>query len=168
MLIILCQILNVKNRVLPHKSKLGQTLSGGMDVFASVAKGHQEATAFISAAEMVKKFQSKPRDIELSQSRSFSHVSYIESYVTMLVFNQFIGKFNDLFLGLPFQVDSASVIQRRPKLTLTRPKEPELETAHRVRAVRIKSSAELEEEMLAKIPKFKARPVNKKVWFFTQ
>lgn len=127
------QILNVKNRVLPHKSKLGQTLSGGMDVFASVAKGHQEATAFISAAEMVKKFQSKPRDIELSQSRSFSHV------------------------------DSASVIQRRPKLTLTRPKEPELETAHRVRAVRIKSSAELEEEMLAKIPKFKARPVNKKI-----
>ncbi|RZS05572.1 hypothetical protein BHM03_00036125, partial [Ensete ventricosum] len=39
----------------------------------------------------------------------------------------------------------------------------ELETAHRVRAVRIKSSAELEEEMLAKIPKFKARPLNKKI-----
>ncbi|RRT59104.1 hypothetical protein B296_00029117 [Ensete ventricosum] len=39
----------------------------------------------------------------------------------------------------------------------------ELETAHRVRAVRIKSSAELEEEMLAKIPKFKARPLNKKL-----
>ena len=50
-------------------------------------------------------------------------------------------------------------------LTLTRPKEPELETAHRVRAIRIKSSAELEEEMLSKIPKFKARPINKKVFF---
>ncbi|KAJ0983007.1 hypothetical protein J5N97_011262 [Dioscorea zingiberensis] len=137
------QILNVKNRVLPHKSKLGQAIGSGMDVFSSAAKGHheerhnsflqKETTPFISAAEMVQKFQSKTRDIELSQSRSFSHV------------------------------DTASVIQRRPKLTLTRPKEPELETAHRVRAVRIKSSAELEEEMLAKIPKFKARPVNKKI-----
>ncbi|CAA7405565.1 unnamed protein product [Spirodela intermedia] len=59
--------------------------------------------------------------------------------------------------------DMQAVIQRRPKLTLTRPKEPELETAHRVRAVRIKSSAELEEEMLSKMPKFKARPINKKI-----
>ena len=57
------------------------------------------------------------------------------------------------------------MIQRRPKLKLTRPKEPEFETAQCVRAVRIKNSAELEEEMLAKIPKFKARPVNKKVFF---
>ncbi|URE11401.1 Cell cycle regulated microtubule associated protein [Musa troglodytarum] len=59
--------------------------------------------------------------------------------------------------------DTASVVHRRSKLTLTRPKDPELETAHRVRAVQIKSSAELEEEMLAKIPKFKARPLNKKI-----
>lgn len=66
---------------------------------------------------------------------------------------------------LTVQDDTASMIQRRTKLTLTRPKEPALETAHRVRAVRVKSSAELEEEMLAKIPKFKARPVNKKVGF---
>ncbi|XP_062186816.1 protein TPX2-like isoform X2 [Phragmites australis] len=51
----------------------------------------------------------------------------------------------------------------RPKLMLTRPKEPELQTASRVRAVRVKSSAELEEEMLAKIPKFRARPFNKKI-----
>ncbi|CAN1351407.1 Protein TPX2 [Linum perenne] len=51
----------------------------------------------------------------------------------------------------------------KAKLTLTRPKEPAFETAQRVRAVRVKSSAELEEEMLAKLPKFKARPVNKKI-----
>lgn len=54
-------------------------------------------------------------------------------------------------------------MQRKPKLTLTRPKEPEFETAQRVRPTRVKSSAELEEEMMAKIPKFKAHPVNKKV-----
>ncbi|TKW34905.1 hypothetical protein SEVIR_2G337200v4 [Setaria viridis] len=53
--------------------------------------------------------------------------------------------------------------QGRPKLVLTRPKEPELQTSHRVRAVRVKSFAELEEEMLAKIPKFRARPFNKKI-----
>ncbi|KAG6488319.1 hypothetical protein ZIOFF_057087 [Zingiber officinale] len=62
------------------------------------------------------------------------------------------------------QDDAASVKQRWPALTLTRPKDPELETARRVRAVRIKSSVELEEEMLAKMPKFRARPLNKKLF----
>ncbi|KAB1209897.1 Protein TPX2 [Morella rubra] len=51
----------------------------------------------------------------------------------------------------------------KPKLTLTRPKDPEFETAQRVRSVRVKSAAEIEEEMMAKIPKFKARPLNKKI-----
>ncbi|CAN1230975.1 Protein TPX2 [Linum perenne] len=51
----------------------------------------------------------------------------------------------------------------KPKLTLTRPQEPAFETAQRIRPVKIKSTAELEQEMLAKIPKFKARPVNKKI-----
>ena len=51
----------------------------------------------------------------------------------------------------------------KPTLKLTRPKEPEFETAQRVRSVRVKSTAELEEEMMAKVPKFKARPLNKKV-----
>ena len=58
-----------------------------------------------------------------------------------------------------------SLIQTKPKLTLTRPKEPEFETSQRIRPARVKSSAELEEEMMAKIPKFKARPLNKKVLF---
>lgn len=57
-------------------------------------------------------------------------------------------------------------MQNRTKLTLTRPKEPEFVTSQRARPLRVKSSAELEEEMLAKIPKFKARPVNKKVMHF--
>ncbi|KAL0905090.1 hypothetical protein M5K25_027266 [Dendrobium thyrsiflorum] len=58
--------------------------------------------------------------------------------------------------------DTFTSIQMWPKLTLIRPEEAELETAQRVQAVRIKSSAELEEEMLAKLPRFKARPLNKK------
>lgn len=61
------------------------------------------------------------------------------------------------------EVNAVSIIQMKPKLTLTRPKEPEFETSQRVRSVRVKSTAELEEEMMAKIPKFKARPLNKKV-----
>ncbi|CAN6572928.1 unnamed protein product [Malus baccata var. baccata] len=56
-----------------------------------------------------------------------------------------------------------SLPHMKPKLTLTRPKEPEFETSQRVRSVRVKSTAELEEEMMAKIPKFKARPLNKKI-----
>ncbi|KAF9591967.1 hypothetical protein IFM89_010414 [Coptis chinensis] len=35
----------------------------------------------------------------------------------------------------------------KPKLTLTRPKEPYLETSHRAWSVKVKSSAELEEEL---------------------
>ncbi|KAK4342332.1 hypothetical protein RND71_038148 [Anisodus tanguticus] len=58
---------------------------------------------------------------------------------------------------------SSSTSHRKPKLTLTAPKEPEFETAQRVRPTIVKSSAELEEEMMAKIPKFKARPLNKKI-----
>ena len=70
---------------------------------------------------------------------------------------------NKLFFFFYREVDVVSIIQMKPKLTLTRPKEPEFETSQRVRSVRVKSTAELEEEMMAKIPKFKARPVNKKV-----
>lgn len=51
----------------------------------------------------------------------------------------------------------------KPKLTLTRPKSPEFETNQRVRPARVKSAAELEEEMMAKMPKFKARTLNKKI-----
>lgn len=57
------------------------------------------------------------------------------------------------------------MMQTKPKLKLTRPKEPAFITSQRVRSVKIKSSAELEEEMMAKIPKFKARPVNRKVYW---
>ncbi|KEH30703.1 targeting protein for Xklp2 protein [Medicago truncatula] len=51
----------------------------------------------------------------------------------------------------------------KPKLTLTKPKSPEFETNQRVRPARVKSAAELEEEMMAKMPKFKARTLNKKI-----
>ncbi|XP_038981997.1 protein TPX2-like isoform X2 [Phoenix dactylifera] len=132
------QILNVKTRVLPHKSRPG--LTSGTDIFSYGSRVchedsslRKEVTPFMSTAELVKKFQSTTRDLDFSRNRSLSHD------------------------------DTASMIQRRTRLILTRPKEPALETAHRVRAVRVKSSAELEEEMLAKIPKFKARPVNKKI-----
>ncbi|XP_024545603.1 protein TPX2 [Selaginella moellendorffii] len=60
---------------------------------------------------------------------------------------------------------STSLLQhQKSALKLTVPKEPELETSHRARPPRVKSTAELEEEMLAKIPKFKARPMNKKIF----
>ncbi|XWS68676.1 hypothetical protein CRYUN_Cryun04dG0111300 [Craigia yunnanensis] len=63
-------------------------------------------------------------------------------------------------LSLPHSFHS----NMKPTLKLTRPKEPEFETAQRVRSVRVKSTAELEEEMMAKVPKFKAKPLNKKIF----
>ncbi|KAH7576964.1 hypothetical protein JRO89_XS01G0183400 [Xanthoceras sorbifolium] len=137
------QILNVKPQNLPHKSKLGLT-SGSSNLFSSTAHKtskeerkvyvrEREPVPFVSMAEMMKKFHYNTRDLSLPHITSISH-------------------------------DGAGfVIQTKSKLTLTRPKEPELETSQRVRSVKIKSTAELEEEMLAKIPKFKARPLNKKI-----
>lgn len=132
------QILNVKTPMLPHKGKGG--LAGSTEVTLSTMRKHhddahslKEGAPYISAAEMVKKFESGTRDLGSHHNRSMPNE------------------------------DAATKLQRRPKLTLTRPKEPEFQTAHRVRAVRMKNSSELEEEMLAKIPKFRARPFNKKI-----
>ncbi|XP_042494669.1 protein TPX2 [Macadamia integrifolia] len=136
------QILNIKTHNLPHKSKPAAN-GGGINFLSSTTKTCKEdrkvyvrepAAPFVSMAEMVKKFESKTRGIDLTHgNNSLSHD------------------------------DAASITQRKPRLTLTRPKEPEFETANRLRPLRVKSTAELEEEMMAKIPKFKARPVNKKI-----
>ncbi|KAG2645569.1 hypothetical protein PVAP13_2KG431700 [Panicum virgatum] len=123
------QILNVKTRVLPHKGRA----AGSSEMRRAYEDVHsvKEVTPYVSAAELVKKFESGTRKLSIANNRSLS-------------------------------VEDAA-LQGRPKLVLTRPKEPELQTSHRVRAVRVKSTAELEEEMLAKIPKFRARPFNKKI-----
>ncbi|KAL3355970.1 hypothetical protein AABB24_016900 [Solanum stoloniferum] len=136
------QILNVKPQNLPHKTKVG-VASSNSTLFASTAEVHKQdrkmyvrepVAPFVSIAEMMKKFQSSTREMSLPHmSSSTSHD------------------------------DPAGQMQRKHKLILTRPKEPEFVTAQRVRPTRVKSSAELEEEMMAKIPKFKARPLNKKI-----
>ncbi|CAN4087248.1 unnamed protein product [Withania somnifera] len=136
------QILNVKPQNLPHKAKVG-VASSSSTLFASNAEVHKQdrkiyvrepVVPFVSIAEMMKKFQSSTREMSLPRmSSSTSHD------------------------------DPAGQMQRKHKLILTRPKEPEFVTAQRVRPTRVKSSAELEEEMMAKIPKFKARPLNKKI-----
>ncbi|KAM0832950.1 hypothetical protein ACQ4PT_064571 [Festuca glaucescens] len=167
------QILNVKTRVLPHKGKDGLAGSTAMTSSSSMRKHHDDAhslkegTPYISAAEMVKKFESGTRDLGSHHNRSMPNVC---SSILFHVFCEMVKKFESgtRDLGshhnrsMPNE-DAATKLQRRPKLTLTRPKEPEFQTAHRVRAVRMKNSSELEEEMLAKIPKFRARPFNKKI-----
>ncbi|XP_004305425.1 PREDICTED: protein TPX2-like [Fragaria vesca subsp. vesca] len=102
--------------------------------------GHTSATHFSTAI----KTQKEDRIVYVREPAA-PFVSMAE------MMNKFQSSTRDLF------------IQMKPKLTLTRPKEPEFETSQRVRSVRVKSTAELEEEMMAKIPKFKARPVNKKI-----
>ncbi|KAL9666836.1 hypothetical protein QQ045_001179 [Rhodiola kirilowii] len=76
---------------------------------------------------------------------------------------EMIQKFQSKTRELVLPHDAAAGVTKKHKLTLTRPKEPDLETSQRARPARVKSTAELEEEMMAKIPKFKARPVNKKI-----
>ncbi|ONM23909.1 Protein TPX2 [Zea mays] len=125
------EILNVKTKVLPHKARAD--LAGSeMRRSHEDMRSAKEADPYVSAAELVKKFESGTRELSITHSRCRSHE------------------------------DAASQRSlRRPKLMLTRPKEPDFQTSQRVRTVKVKSSAEIEEEMLAKIPKFRARPFNK-------
>ncbi|KFK42722.1 targeting protein for xklp2 [Arabis alpina] len=135
------QILNPKPTTLLHKTREG-LVDTGFNVCPSVTKQTQKENRkvyvreqpFISTAELMKKFQTSTRDLSLPHANT----------------------------SIP-QAAAAFLVQNRPKLTLTRPKEPDFVTSQRARPLRVKSSAELEEEMLAKIPKFKARPVNKKI-----
>ncbi|KAL0354217.1 UNVERIFIED_CONTAM: protein TPX2 [Sesamum angustifolium] len=137
------QILTVNKPLnLPHKTRTG-VISSSSNFCLSTAKTRKEdrkmyvrepAAPFVSMAEMMRKFQSGTREVSLPRTSSLS------------------------------QSDISGANQRKPKLTLTRPKTPEFETSQRVRSVKIKSSTELEEEMMAKIPKFKARPLNKKIF----
>ncbi|XP_070038170.1 protein TPX2-like isoform X2 [Nicotiana tomentosiformis] len=136
------QILNIKPQTLLHKTRVG-VASSSSALLSPTAKTHKKdrkmyvrepIAPFVSTAEMLKKFQSSTREMSLSRmSSSTSHA------------------------------DPAGLMRKNHKLILTRPKEPEFVTAQRVRPTRVKSSAELEEEMMAKIPKFKARPLNKKI-----
>lgn len=83
--------------------------------------------------EMVKKFESGTRELGIPHNRSLSHE------------------------------DAATAPQRRPKFMITGPKEHELQTPHKICAIKVKNSAKLEEEMLAKIPKFGAQPFNNNI-----
>lgn len=157
----LFQILNVKPHTLPHKSKVGAS-----NLCSSVADKTnkeerkiyvREPAPFVSMAEMMRKFQSSTRDLSLPHVNDLNQ-SYLPSS-TRLVWSEFLWQYVIIFLSQ----DAGSFTQTKPKLTLTRPKVPEFETAQRVRSTKVKSSAEIEEEMMAKMPKFKARPLNKKV-----
>ncbi|CAA0816222.1 Protein TPX2 [Striga hermonthica] len=139
------QILTIgKPSNLPHKTRTG-LISSSSSLCSSTAKiktkkedrkmyVREQAQPFVSTAEMMRKFQSGTREMSLSRSSSIS------------------------------QNGAAGTMKTKPRLTLTRPKTPEFETSQRVRSTKIKSSAELEEEAMAKIPKFKARPLNKKIF----
>ncbi|PWA78098.1 hypothetical protein CTI12_AA216930 [Artemisia annua] len=138
------QILNVKPQILPHKARPGVVNGGNSNLVTPsndksrkkyVREPASASVPFVSMAEMMKKFQSGTRNMNLPPRPSSASQGG----------------------------ESSQVMQRKPKLTLTRPTEPAFQTSQRVRSVKLKSSAELEEEMMAKIPKFKARPVNRKI-----
>ncbi|KAL6218319.1 hypothetical protein ACLB2K_011533 [Fragaria x ananassa] len=102
----------------------------------------------------------KRQKLDAGRSRQIYVREPAAPFVSMAeMMNRFQSSTRDL--SLPHA--NGSLSHMKPKLTLTRPKEPEFETSQRVRSVRVKSTAELEEEVMAKIPKFKARPVNKKI-----
>ncbi|KAE8669711.1 Protein TPX2 [Hibiscus syriacus] len=133
------QILNVKPHNLPHKSKLGLP-SGSSNRSSSTAKTSNKLD----------------RKVYVREQAQF--VSMAE------MMRKFQSSTRDLSIPHGSQSNDNIATVQIPTLKLTRPKEPEFETAQRTRPVRVKSATELEEEMMAKIPKFKARPFNKKIF----
>ncbi|KAL5573552.1 hypothetical protein UlMin_023149 [Ulmus minor] len=131
------QILNVKPQNFPHKTKVGLVSS---------------SNNFCSSSAAVNKTKKEDRKIYVREPAA--------PFVSMA---EIMKKFQSSTRDMSLPHVRGSLSQMKPKLTLTRPKEPEFETAQRVRSVRVKSTAELEEEMMAKMPKFKARPLNKKI-----
>ncbi|KAL1355885.1 hypothetical protein HN51_007848 [Arachis hypogaea] len=130
------QILNVKHHNLPHKSKLGLLTTGNANIPSSTSKTNKE-----------------DRKVYVRGTPKTAPAPFIS---TAEILKRFQSSTRDL--SLP-----SALSNTKPKLTLTRPKEPEFETTQRVRPTKVKSSAELEEELMAKMPKFKARPLNKKI-----
>ncbi|KAJ0245167.1 Protein TPX2 [Hirschfeldia incana] len=128
-------ILNPKPTTLLHKTRQG-LVNTGFNVCPSVTKQTPKENRKVYVREQVAPFMSTA---------------------------ELMKKFQTSTRDSSLPHTNTSLPQNRTKLTLTRPKEPEFVTSQRARPVRVKSSAELEEEMLAKIPKFKARPVNKKI-----
>ncbi|KAJ0229340.1 Protein TPX2 [Hirschfeldia incana] len=129
------QILNPKPTTLLHKTRQG-LVNTGFNVGHEATKQTQKENRKVYVREQPKPFISTA---------------------------ELMKKFQTSTRDLSLTQANASLPQNRTKLTLTRPKEPEFVTSQRARPLKVKSSAELEEEMLAKIPKFKARPVNKKI-----
>ncbi|KAJ0448270.1 putative TPX2 central domain-containing protein [Helianthus annuus] len=137
------QILNIETQILPHKTSPGVVSNSNLAIPSTRSRTEERKmyirdhapVPFVSTAEMMRKFQTGTRDLNLPPRPS----------------------------SLSHDDPPSQVMQRKTKLTLTRPKDPAFETSQRVRSVKLKSSAELEEEMMAKIPKFKARPLNKKI-----
>ncbi|XP_015080946.1 protein TPX2 [Solanum pennellii] len=101
----------------------------------------------------------------VAKTRKEDRKMYVREPVPQFISTaEMMKKFQCSTRGMSLSCMSSSTSHRKPnKLTLTAPKEPEFETAQRARPTTVKSSAELEEEMMAKIPKFKARPLNKKI-----
>ncbi|KAJ7948337.1 protein TPX2 [Quillaja saponaria] len=133
------QILNVKPQNLTHKSKLGLTTSNSNLCSSNTGKTRKEDRKIYI------------RDPPASAPAPFVSMA------------EMMKKFQSSTRDMSRPHANGSFSHMKPKLTLTRPKEPEFETSQRARSVRVKSTAELEEEMMAKIPKFKARPLNKKI-----
>ncbi|XP_028807876.1 protein TPX2 isoform X2 [Neltuma alba] len=132
------QILHVKPQNLPHKSKLSS------------------ATSSASISSNASKTNREDRKVYVREMPTPASVPFISMAEMM-------RKFHSSTRDLSLPNANTGHSHPKPKLTLTRPKEPEFETAQRARSVKVKSTAELEEEMMAKMPKFKARPLNKKI-----
>ncbi|URE26413.1 Cell cycle regulated microtubule associated protein [Musa troglodytarum] len=133
------QIHNIKNRVLLHKPRLG--LTGGTDMSTSAAKGCLEEKSSRKIFE-APSFPALPKSVPQPPIFQEFHLK------TMDRANQ--------------HAETSSSNQNKP-FRLTEPRPPHLETSLRARPPTIKSTQELELEELEKIPKFKARPLNKKI-----
>lgn len=126
------QILNVNTRALPYKGR--GDLAGSTEMTLSSMRKHHDDAHFceeltLYVSEMVKKFESGTRELGIPHNRSLSHE------------------------------DAATAPQRRPKFMITGPKEHELQTPHKICAIKVKNSAKARGGDVGQDPKVRSTTI---------
>ncbi|MED6123549.1 hypothetical protein PIB30_050178 [Stylosanthes scabra] len=140
------QIVYMEPQNLPHKSKLGVSVTNGNTNISSNSKVQKDV---MKGSAVKKQMKPRPKEPGLKSDQAVASADLEqETSPTMS----------------KFKAQTLNKKENPWKRILTEPKTPTFQTSLRARPQKLKSSVELELEELARKPKFKARPLNKKIF----
>ncbi|XP_057731814.1 protein TPX2-like isoform X1 [Arachis stenosperma] len=145
------QILYVEPQNLPRKLPLGVT-NGNTNISSSNSKMQINA---VKGSAAQKQMKPRPKDPGFKTDQAVASAS-VRSTTDLD---------QEMVPRMPkFKAQPLNKKENPWKPVLTEPKTPTFQTSLRARPQKMKSSVELELEKLARKPKFKARPLNKKIF----